>query len=62
MGFQGRYEGPQDKPQDHEKTFYPKYDEFEVMPGENENKERDKWADYKNPYMKEELTHTKKAK
>jgi len=41
------------KPQDHEKTFYPKYDEFEVIPGEMEQKEKDKWEKFKNPYMKE---------
>lgn len=46
---QGRYEGPP-KPQDHEKPFYPKYDEYEVMPGEHEFSKKDKWADFKNPY------------
>eukprot|EP00088_Acartia_fossae_P003616 TRINITY_DN11533_c0_g1_i2.p1 TRINITY_DN11533_c0_g1~~TRINITY_DN11533_c0_g1_i2.p1 ORF type:complete len:184 (+),score=37.50 TRINITY_DN11533_c0_g1_i2:45-596(+) len=41
------------KPQDHEKNFYPKYDEFEVMPGERERLgEKDKWEEFKNPYTK----------
>ncbi|XP_023341361.1 NADH dehydrogenase [ubiquinone] 1 alpha subcomplex assembly factor 2 [Eurytemora carolleeae] len=41
------------KPQDHEKTPYPKYANYEVMPGESENETKDKWKKYKNPYMKE---------
>jgi len=40
------------KPQDHEKTPYPKYAEFEVMPGEMEQAEKDKWEKHKNPYSK----------
>ena len=56
---QGRYDGPP-KPQEHEKTFYPKYDEFEVMPGESENKDYDKWKDFKNPYFDESTNKAKK--
>ena len=41
-------------PQDHEKTPYPKYEEFEVLPGEGNWREgeKDRWEKYKNPYMK----------
>lgn len=49
---QGLDTGPP-KPQDHEKTPYPKYTDFEIMPGENEGEKKDRWAKYKNPYMKE---------
>ena len=49
--FQGRYEGDP-KPQDHEKPFYPKYAEYEVMPGEKEVENYDKWKEFKNPYHK----------
>jgi len=40
------------KPQDHEKTPFPKHEKLEVVPGENEHQERDRWEKYKNPYMK----------
>lgn len=36
---------------DHEKTFYPKYDEYEVLPGEDKDKREERWKDYKNPYL-----------
>ena len=39
-------------PMDHEKTFYPKYKEYEIMPGEGVE-EGDRWKDYKNPYAEE---------
>jgi len=42
------------KPQDHEKPAYPKYDEFEVMPGEHERSDKDKWEGFKNPYSKKQ--------
>jgi len=41
------------KPQDHEKTPYPKYDEYEIVPGDLEHEKKDRWEKYKNPYMKE---------
>lgn len=47
---EGRYVGA-DKPMDHEKTFYPKYDEYEVLPGEDKDKREERWKDYKNPYL-----------
>jgi len=40
------------KPQEGEKPFWPKRDEYEVMPGEPV-KNDDKWADFKNPYAKD---------
>jgi len=40
------------QPMDHEKAYYPKYKEYEIMPGEGVNNE-DRWKDYKNPYAKE---------
>ena len=43
------------QPMDHEKAFYPKYKEYEIMPGEGV-KEGDRWKDYKNPYAKEHKT------
>ena len=52
--FQGRYDGPEPKPQDHEKAFFPKYDEYEVIPGDDPEKERRRWKEYKNPYVDEE--------
>ena len=42
----------QPQPMDHEKTFFPKYKEYEIMPGE-EPKGGDRWKDFKNPYSKE---------
>ena len=39
------------QPQDHEKAFYPKYKEYEIIPGEGVNTE-DRWKDFKNPYAK----------
>ena len=60
----GRYVGPL-QPQDHEKTFYPKYDEYEILPGEITQSENrgDRWKDYKNPYLTpEEDQTTKKSK
>eukprot|EP00093_Oithona_nana_P007446 07446.XXX_347454_346845_1 [CDS] Oithona nana genome sequencing. len=50
---EGRYVGP-DKPLDHEKTFFPKYDEYEVLPGEDKEKNNDRWKDFKNPYLAED--------
>lgn len=49
----GQYVGP-DKPLDHEKTFFPKYAEYEIIPGHEKHDEKDKWADFKNPYHTEE--------
>ena len=41
--------------QDHEKTPYPKYDEFEVTPGDLHNDQiRDKWEKHKNPFQEEQ--------
>ena len=40
------------QPQDHEKAFYPKYKEYEIMPGEGAET-GDRWAEYKNPYAKD---------
>ena len=37
---------------DHEKEFFPKYKEYEIMPGEGVES-GDRWKDYKNPYAKE---------
>ena len=45
----GRYIGA-DKPMDHEKAFFPKYDEYEVLAGEDKN-QKDRWKDFKNPYL-----------
>ena len=40
--------------QDHEKTPYPKYNEFEVTPGDLHNDQiRDKWEKHKNPFQEE---------
>lgn len=36
--------------QDHEKTPYPKYSEYEIAPGDSGYTQRDKWEKYKNPY------------
>ena len=59
---EGRYVGPP-KPMDHEKTFFPKYDEYEVLPGEDKFDRQKRWEDFQNPYMKpEEDTFTKKSK
>ena len=53
-------EGPA-KPMDHEKNFYPKYDEYELMAGEEKT---DRWKDFKNPYFtgdnEDQLTSKKK--
>lgn len=58
----GQYVGP-DKPLDHEKNFFPKYDEYEVIPGHAKNEEKDKWADFKNPYLSaDDDKVTKKSK
>lgn len=46
------------KPQEGEKPFWPKREEFEVMPGETIDKDR--WADYKNPYAKDNDSSGKK--
>jgi len=51
MKADGRDTGPP-QPQDHEKTPYPKYASFEVMPGEKADHTKDKWEKFKNPYMK----------
>ena len=38
--------------QDHEKTPYPKYDEYEITPGDLHNDTiQDKWGKHKNPYQ-----------
>ena len=58
----GRYVGA-DQPQDHEKVFYPKYDEYEVYAGEDPKTRNDRWKDFKNPYLNsEEEFVTKKKK
>lgn len=44
---------------DHEKAFYPKYDDYEVNPGDLETK-KDRWASYKNPYLPDDHQHTRK--
>ena len=49
---EGRTIADPNKPMDHEKPFYPKYKEYEVMPGEGVAG-GDRWKDYKNPYAKE---------
>ena len=36
--------------QDHEKTPYPKYSEYEIAPGDSGYTEKDKWEKFKNPY------------
>merc|ERR1712241_1099856 len=59
---EGSYVGPP-KPMDHEKTFYPKYDEYEINPGEDKFERQKRWDDFKNPYLNsEEDTFTKKSK
>eukprot|EP00088_Acartia_fossae_P043939 TRINITY_DN4651_c0_g1_i1.p1 TRINITY_DN4651_c0_g1~~TRINITY_DN4651_c0_g1_i1.p1 ORF type:complete len:185 (+),score=46.09 TRINITY_DN4651_c0_g1_i1:45-599(+) len=50
---QGLDTGPP-KPQDHEKMPYPKYEEFEIIPGDKEYQQKDRWEKYKNPYMKDQ--------
>ena len=50
MKADGRYIGP-DKPMDHEKAFFPKYEEYEVLPGEDKSQKEDRWKDFKNPYL-----------
>ena len=43
--------------QDHEKTPYPKYEEYEITPGDLQNddgRSRQKWDKYKNPYSSED--------
>ena len=41
--------------QDHEKTPYPKYAEYEITPGDLEEKgNTGKWDDHKNPFSKEQ--------
>lgn len=58
---EGRYVGPA-QPLDHEKAFFPKYDEYQGTPGE-EQENRDRWKDFKNPYLKpEEDMVTKKSR
>jgi len=39
--------------QDHEKTPYPKYEEFESVPGVKKEEQQDRWKDFKNPYSKQ---------
>ena len=59
---EGRYVGPS-KPMDHEKTFFPKYDEYEVLPGEDKFAREKRWDEFKNPYLTpDEDTLTKKTK
>lgn len=45
----GREVYDETKPMDHEKPFYPKYEEYEILPGQ-ESKDKDRWKDFKNPY------------
>ena len=43
--------------QDHEKTPYPKYAEYEITPGDlqtDDGRAKQKWDTYKNPYSSEE--------
>ena len=48
---------------DHEKTFFPKYDEYEVLPGEDKFAREKRWDEFKNPYLTpDEDTLTKKIK
>jgi len=47
----GREAPTEIKPQEGEKPFWPKYEEYQVMAGEE--MEKDRWADWKNPYAKE---------
>ena len=48
---------------DHEKTFFPKYDEYEVLPGEDKFAREKRWDEFKNPYLTpDEDTLTKKTK
>ena len=62
MKAEGRYDGAP-KPQDHEKAFFPKYDEYEINPGEDSDNRKDRWKDYQNPYLSpDEDTVTKKKK
>jgi len=51
----GREVVEEPKPMDHEKPFWPKYEEYEIMAGEksNRDKDEDKWEDFKNPYAKD---------
>ena len=59
---EGRYVGPS-KPMDHEKAFFPKYDEYEVLPGEDKFERSERWKDFKNPYLEpDEDIVTKKSK
>ena len=59
---EGRYVGPS-KPMDHEKAFFPKYDEYELLPGEDKFEREKRWDEFKNPYFTpEEDTVTKKTK
>jgi hypothetical protein len=58
---EGRYTGPA-QPLDHERNFFPKYDEFELAPGEDVAEKADRWKDYKNPYLKSEDQYTTKEK
>eukprot|EP00096_Caligus_rogercresseyi_P010405 TRINITY_DN3780_c0_g1_i1.p1 TRINITY_DN3780_c0_g1~~TRINITY_DN3780_c0_g1_i1.p1 ORF type:complete len:209 (-),score=51.35 TRINITY_DN3780_c0_g1_i1:192-746(-) len=44
--------GVDPSPQDHEKTFYPKRAEYELIPGESAQATEDRWKDYQNPYLK----------
>merc|ERR1712059_164411 len=39
--------------QDHEKTPYPKYADLGISPGGSPAERGDKWAKFKNPYMKD---------
>lgn len=62
LKVEGRYVGPV-QPQDHEKNFFPKYDEYEVAPGEDIETKQKRWKDFQNPYLKdEEDMVTKKSK
>ena len=60
---EGRYVGGPQKPMDHEKAFFPKYDEYEMLPGEDKFERDKRWDEFKNPYMTtDEDTLTKKTK
>ena len=58
----GREVSTEAKPMDHEKPFWPKYEEYEVMPAEklDEKAKQDKWKDFKNPYAEDEHFTKKK--
>nr|ACO15196.1 Mimitin, mitochondrial precursor [Caligus clemensi] len=47
--------GAEPVPQDHERPFYPKRSDYELIPGEGEESKRgDRWKDFQNPYYKKD--------